>query len=188
MTADPARLARLWHLLAWLAPNAAALGLTQFGTAPALFEEIAAPALLLPALLGAPLSGAWAELGPGCGAAGFALAVLSPDAHLTLVDRRERVVSFLELAARRFALDNVSVLRLNLTLRLEEPLWEGVCFRALGPPTESLCIAAACARRWACAWHTPDLIAYDASPPGFDLAARSLTASRLLAATLYRRL
>ena len=181
-------LASLAPLAAWLAKAAHPLGLTNYKHPDQLLQHALRPALALHDLLGRPPLGAWTEIGPGCGALGLTLALAAPGAHFQLIDRRQRVISFLDLTIARFHIPNA---RATLAPAVPDqtpaarPI--GVCFRAIAPPAQALSLAAGHACHWICAWHTDTLLDYDVPPPGFDIAGRSRTSSPNLVATLYQR-
>jgi len=181
MTTDP----RLQSLADWLSQAAHPLGLTNYASAQEMLTRAILPAAALPALLGAPLSGAWAEMGPGSGALGLALAVVAPAACIELLDRRQRVTAFLDLTIRRFALQNAAATTLSLPSQGPHR-YLGVVFRAFARPTVALQTAREHSRRWVCAWHTPGLDGYDHPPLGLSPVARSLIPAAGLAVTLYR--
>ena len=178
---------RLDALARWLAASAVPLGLTGYRDASSIWAQAMEPALLLPRMFCASIVGPWLEIGAGSGALGLTLAILSPAAHLTLADRRERVVAHLDLAIRRLAATNAEAHLARMGSASPPHRWVGVCLRALAEPTASLDIAQRHAQRWICTWHSPSIAAYDDAPRGFDVVARDQTTRGDLCATLYRR-
>ncbi len=174
-------------LAQWLREAAFPLGLTNYPDADTMLAEAVLPAVALPSAFGRPLSGHWVDLGAGSGAIGLAAAILSPAASVTLVDRRRRAASFLDLTAKRLSLPNVSVLEAAFTADSGPNGFTGVCFRALTAPTHALRIAAAHARRWICAWHAPGLAPYDTPPANFRPVARVPTSTPALLLDIYER-
>jgi 16S rRNA G527 N7-methylase RsmG len=84
------------------------------------------------------------EIGAGNAALGLTLAALAPQWRVTLVDRRERAVAFMEIAALQMGLHNVVPLRADA----REPgsgagRVDAALFRAVGTPAEDLDMAAA---------------------------------------------
>jgi len=72
-----------------------------------------------------------ADVGSGAGLPGIPVAILRPDAHVSLVEPRRRAVAFLELAVERLGLENVEVIA-GRAERLERAF--DVCLaRAFGP-------------------------------------------------------
>jgi 16S rRNA G527 N7-methylase RsmG len=184
----PCALPADWHELAgWLAPRAATLGFTSFGDAARFDREMMRPALALPELLGPSSPRTLCEIGPGSGGLGLALARLYPTCDVTLADRRQRVVSFIDLAIHALKITNARAVRLSLTAASHAGPWEYVCFRALAAPAEALALAAAHASHGICAWHSPTSVDYDLAPAGFRVAGRSGTYIANLLATLYLR-
>ena len=178
--------ADLAHLADWIAQAAFPLGLTNYASPEDIMRRGVLPAYLLPKLLRREVAGSWAELGPGSGAIGLALACFSPAAHVTLVDRRARVTAYLDVSITRLSLPNATATTIALTSQ-PGPSWVGVCFRALAQPPHALQVAAAHARCWICAWHSSGMTAYDCPPKGFVGVARTAALADGLCATLYRR-
>lgn len=153
-------------LAEWLAPRATALGMTTFADPPSFLTNMMLPAL---ALRGWPVAAditSLVELGPGSGGLGLAFAALYPKATVALVDRREKVTSFLDLAAHALALPNVRVRCMEADTADEAP--DLVALRAFDRPARALQLAS----RWAGvaigAWHSPGAD-YGTPPPGFSL-------------------
>ncbi|MBU3076935.1 16S rRNA (guanine(527)-N(7))-methyltransferase RsmG [Sphingomonas quercus] len=57
----------------------------------------------------APRAGAWLDIGSGAGLPGLVVAIVRPDAPMTLIEPRARRATFLEEAAKNLGLTNVSV-------------------------------------------------------------------------------
>jgi 16S rRNA G527 N7-methylase RsmG len=175
------------YIAEWVAPRAATLGLTTFARPADFLHQMMLPALALPMLLPANLPATICEIGPGSGGIGLALATLSTDAHVTLADRRQRVVSFLDLAIHIIGLPNAHAVRSDLGPHADTPAWDLVCFRALALPAQALSTAAAHSRQSICAWHSPTSIEYDHAPAGFEVRGRVAVTQANLVATLYAR-
>jgi 16S rRNA (guanine527-N7)-methyltransferase len=131
-------IASLTELLAWLGPAAGKIGLTRHDDPDTFAEEIALPALdLVPHIPGHAVS--LAEVGPGSGGAGLTVAVLCPHLSVHLLDRRTRVCAFLDVAAARFDLTNVS----SQVMEIDDPpadirSFDVLMARAVAPPAELL--------------------------------------------------
>jgi 16S rRNA G527 N7-methylase RsmG len=184
---------RIWpellQLAAWLRDSALPLGLTNFHTAADILQHAMLPARAALSLVPAGLAGPCAELGPGSGALGLSLALLAPAAHFSLVDRRRKVVSFLDVTVARLGIANATAELSNLSREpsLSGYRWTGVCLRAFARPSGALSIAAVHARHWILVFHSEGMAGYDADPAGFRLTARARTTSPGLAASLYVR-
>ena len=83
------------------------------------------------------------DLGSGGGLPGVPVAVLRPDAEVTLLDRSEKKGRFLTAAARELGLTNVNVVALDAELYRPRELAHTVLSRAVAPP----------ARLWALGLH-----------------------------------
>ena len=81
--------------------------------------------------------GDWVDLGSGAGFPGVALASRFPAAKVTLVESRQRRVSFLRQVAARAGLPSLSVFH-GRTETLTEGAWDGVVSRAYRPPPDYL--------------------------------------------------
>lgn len=141
LTAPAERLEQLADLLAWLAPAAAQVGLTNYRTTREYITNLAAPAFLFleprlrPYLLSPIL-----DFGAGSGAIGLSLAVLFPDCKVVLADRRTRVLQFIDLAISRYHLANASTKLVNLAhpSPAERASVATVLVRAYGPTGQAL--------------------------------------------------
>ena len=185
---SPADRSRLEALAGWLAERAHPLGLTNFATPEEMLLQAVLPARVLFSLLPDPPRGCWADLGAGAGALGLTLATLAPSTHFDLVDRRRRVIVFLDLTIRHFGLPNASAVLADLATRPPSPPWDGVCLRAIAPAPEALALAAPHARRWICAWHGANTPGYDRPPPGFRLSHSVNAGIPTLCASLHERI
>lgn len=184
---SPADRSRLEALAAWLAERAYPLGLTNFATPEDVLEQALLPARALFSVLPGPLSGRWADLGAGSGALGLTLAILAPLAQFDLLDRRRRVIAFLDLTIRRFRVPNAFAVLADVSTPPPAPPWDGVCLRAVAPGPEGLCLAAPHARRWICSWHGSATAGHDRSPPGFRLVRSVNAGTPSLCASLHER-
>lgn len=162
---------RLNDLCHWMAERAEPLGLTKYATPAEILTHALAPTFaLLPHLDDArPLT--IAEIGPGSGVQGLALAVLYPDHHLLMVERRRRAVSFLELTRARFALENVSVQQVDCReLAKDRPgTIDVVMFRALATAESALPLVRDLLRSdgFVAAWHRSGDSAFVHPPAGW---------------------
>ena len=82
-------------------------------------------------------SGDWVDLGSGAGFPGVALASRFPDAKVTLVESRQRRVSFLRQVVARAGLSSLRVFH-GRTETLSSGSWDGVISRAYRPPADYL--------------------------------------------------
>lgn len=167
-----AQISRLSSFIEWLAPKAHQLGLTRYRTPLLLAEHLVVPALFLlkpPALdyIGTPLL----DFGAGSGGIGLSMAFFYPEWQIYLADRRQRVIQFMELAIKRWHLDNCTALHVDLAAPPDEfrgHIQTGL-IRALCPPLEALKLA----RLWlapqgiVALWHKPEKFSI---PNGFMLA------------------
>ncbi len=185
---SPAAARAISALADWTASHAAPIGLTNFHTPHQVLTHGIAPAISLAALPNSPPAATWAELGPGSGVLGLTLALLLPDAHVTLVDRRQRVIDYLELTIARAAIANATALLLDPDRDPGAARWDTVLFRALTRPSDALSMASRLATRGICAFHSPTVTAYEAPPAGFARADTQPTLAPNLALTRYHRL
>jgi len=90
-------------------------------------------------------TGRWADLGSGAGFPGVALATGFPDAHVLLVESREKRAQFLKTLVAELGLPNLAVHH----GRAEElePAFDGVISRAMAAPAVVLAEAARLAPR-----------------------------------------
>ncbi len=79
----------------------------------------------------------WLDVGSGGGAPGLALALAAPECAFTLVEPRQKRVSFLRMAVGALGLDNVTILRQRFE-DLEDAEWDVAVARATFPPQEWL--------------------------------------------------
>lgn len=175
-------------LTAWLAPAAHRMGLTKYGHPLAMCENLVAPTLLLLApdvmpLVGSPVL----DFGSGSGAVGLSLGVCLPGHEIVLADRRDRVIQFTDLAARRHGIANVR----SLLTELSEPApgnglgFATVLVRAFGPAAQAVGDAAGWVRPGGVValWHQPGLV--DA-PDGLKALRTDPTELPSLVLTLYQ--
>jgi 16S rRNA (guanine(527)-N(7))-methyltransferase RsmG len=97
------------------------------------------------AVEGLAARGRWADLGSGAGFPGVALATAFPDAHVLLVESREKRAQFLEALVAELAVPNLAVHH----GRAEDlaPGFDGVISRAMAAPAVVLTHAARLAPR-----------------------------------------
>jgi 16S rRNA G527 N7-methylase RsmG len=82
------------------------------------------------------------EIGAGAGALGLTLALVAPSWRVTLVDRREKAVAFMEIIATRLKLANAYPVAGDMRKRgPDAELYDAALFRAVGSPEEDLEIA-----------------------------------------------
>ncbi|HEX3597948.1 MAG TPA: RsmG family class I SAM-dependent methyltransferase [Polyangiaceae bacterium] len=84
-----------------------------------------------------PDIGGWTDVGSGAGAPGLILAMLLPEARVTLVEPRDRRVAFLRSAIGKFGLANTTVVR-GRSDQLPEHTADVAVSRATLPPREWL--------------------------------------------------
>ncbi len=82
-------------------------------------------------------TGEWVDLGSGAGFPGIMLAETSPDARVTLVERRQKRCAFLEAVIGAAKLTNASVLCTD-SATLPVAHYDGIVSRAYRPPEEML--------------------------------------------------
>ncbi len=184
----PAPARAISALADWTASHAAPIGLTNFHTPEQVLTHGIAPAISLANLQDLPPAATWAELGPGSGVLGLTLALLLPDAQVTLVDRRQRVIDYLELTIARAGIANATALLLDPDRASGAPRWDEVLFRALARPDIALSMAARLAIHGIYAFHSPTVLAYHTPPAGFARADTRPTPAPNLAVTWYHRL
>jgi len=189
LTLTEAQIEQIGSLVAWLAPAAHRMGLTRYVDPLAMCENLVAPALLLLThdvmpLVGSPLL----DFGAGSGAVGLSLGICLPGHKIVLADRRDRVIQFTDVAARRHGIANVR----SLLTELSEPApgngpgFATVLVRAFGPAAQALGDAAGWVRPGGVValWHQPGLV--DA-PDGLKALRTDSTELPSLVLTLYRR-
>ncbi|HEX4338659.1 MAG TPA: RsmG family class I SAM-dependent methyltransferase [Polyangiaceae bacterium] len=81
--------------------------------------------------------GAWVDVGSGAGAPGLILAMMLPEARMTLVEPRDRRVAFLRSAIGKFGLTNTTVVR-GRSDRMPQGGADVAVARATLPPAEWL--------------------------------------------------
>lgn len=184
----PELMSRLLELADWIARTAYPLGLTNYADAETVLQESVLPTTALLWALPGPLTGAWADIGPGSGALGLTLALLEPAITVDLLDRRERVTAYLDLSLAHLGITNARARQVNLSATKQAPeTYDGVAFRAFGPPAKALALAASLSRTWVCAWHSPQTVAYQSPPEPLTLVSQRPTTSSGLLCTLFRR-
>lgn len=85
------------------------------------------------AVRGLDARGTWLDLGSGAGFPGIMLAARWPEAHVTLVERRQKRAAFLDEVVARAGLANARV-HAGDTDDLPRGVWHGVVSRAYKPP------------------------------------------------------
>ena len=104
---------RIGELAAWIARAGVAAGLTNYGTAAAVRANAIAPADVIAEVIG-NAGVRIAEIGPGSGALGLAIAMLLPGSTVTLLDSSGKSVAFIEMTALRFGIRNAVPKRVRL--------------------------------------------------------------------------
>jgi len=183
----PAIADRLRSLSQWIAHHAYPLGFTNYATPDQVLLHGMAPAITIAAHHHPDAFATCAELGPGSGALGLAIATLAPTLHVDLADRRRKVIDYLELAIACNAVPNATALLFDAARPGSQTQWDTVCFRALAKPAEALALAAPLARARIFACHSPAVETYRLSPPGFTLLDQRPTAAPNLVLTLYEK-
>ena len=178
---------QLIEIAGYLASRAYPLGLTNYASPEDLLREAILPCLAICDVWDTLSPGSCAELGPGSGAMGLSLAALHPEVPFTLVDRRERVVSFLDVAARVLGMTNVTALAADVGRAPLPCRYDLVVLRAFAKPAVALGAASAVSAGWIAVWHSPETGGYDSAPAGFGLEDRLLTSTDSLVCTLYHR-
>lgn len=83
------------------------------------------------------------EIGAGSGGLGLALAVLAPNWSVSLVDRRQKAVSFIEVAIVRLKLLNASAVLADASNAGDRAAsYDAALLRAVGSPDDDLALAA----------------------------------------------
>lgn len=185
--ADSKTVGRLADFVEWASLRAARLGLTRYSEATDFARGLVAPTLTLfrPELRHAVRSPVL-DFGAGSGALGITVALLWPAVRVTLADRRQRAVHFVELACARFGIDNAEPRVRELTLpptHIDER-YALILLRAFAPSNHAL----GKALPWTASggsialWHRPP-------PPmscGLELVQTSETTVSDLQLSLYR--
>ena len=176
---------RLDELAAWLAERARPLGLTHYRSAEEVARHALLPTFALFALTASPLPGPLLDLGAGSGALGLTVAVLCPNLHVVLADRRQRAATFINLTRARLGLHNAQVRQVSAEQLAKEAIgsFEVVCFRALAPAETALGLAKPllAPSGWVAVWHQSDDPAYGDPPEGWLRRATAPTALPALA-------
>ena len=139
---------RLDELSAWIAHAGVAAGLTGYDTADAVRAQGIAPATAIADRLGCSAFRV-AEIGPGSGALGLALALLRPDSRIVLVDSSARSAAFIDMTARRLRIANAVALRARLPVNEPEEIggpFDVVIVRAFAPAAVAVPTAAGLCR------------------------------------------
>ena len=116
----------------------------------------------------------------------MALAILAPAWEVVLVDRRQKVVAFVDLLVLRLRLDNARGLRAEAERPVQVEAFDATLFRAVAPPDEDLEIARGWTRPggltviWTRAGHEPPRV------PGWTLVESFLLDAPPLAVMAYR--
>ena len=83
-----------------------------------------------------PKCATWVDLGSGAGFPGFALAAQQEEAHVSMVESRQKRCFFLKTVKREAQIQNVSIL--NQRTEQIKARFDGVISRAYKPPIEYL--------------------------------------------------
>lgn len=185
--ADSETVHRLADFVEWASPHASRLGLTRYAEATEFARGLVAPTLALfrPELRHAVRTPVL-DFGAGSGALGITVALLWPAVRVTLADRRQRAVHFMELACARFGIDNAEayVRELALPPTPGDERYALVLLRAFAPTNHALGMAIP----WTASggsialWHRPP-------PPmscGLELVHTSETTVSDLQLSVYR--
>jgi 16S rRNA G527 N7-methylase RsmG len=121
--------------------SAARVGLTSYHDAREVFTGLVLPAVAAFRWLAAGEPLQVVEIGAGSGALGFTLAVLAPDWRVTLLDRREKAVAFMEIAALRLKLANAFPIAADARQPAAGEGYDAALFRAVASPDEDLDLA-----------------------------------------------
>lgn len=125
------RVAVCASMIAWMAPKAAKLGLTQFVDPMAFTRNLVLPGIYLQKFI-PQIQCNVAEMGPGNCALGLSVACLRPNNQVYMLDRRSRVTAFAELVTHRFALTNATAVIADMSDPVPPPgPYEFVFARAL---------------------------------------------------------
>jgi len=135
-------LEQIMALAKLLATDAHKLGLTGYSTAVEVVRGLITPSLIALRWLSPEERLEVLEIGAGSGAVGLSLAIVAPRWQLVLVDRRQRSVSFCDLAALRLGLNNVTA-RVADARKPQGPSVsaDAALFRAVASPAEDLAMA-----------------------------------------------
>ncbi|MBU0609230.1 MAG: class I SAM-dependent methyltransferase [Armatimonadetes bacterium] len=180
---------RIASLVTWIAPAAHRMGLTKYARPLAMCENLVAPALLVLSpdimpLVRSPML----DFGTGSGAIGLSLGISLPEHEMVLADRRDRVVQFTDLAARRQGIGNARSMLTDLSAPApgHGPSFATVLVRAFGPAAQALSDAAG----WVgpggvvALWHQPGP---PDAPDGLKALRTDPTELPSLVLTLYQR-
>lgn len=140
---------RLDELSAWIARAGVAAGLTGYDTADAVRTQGMAPAIAIADRLGCSAFRV-AEIGPGSGALGLALAILRPDSRVVLVDSSARSAALVDMTARRLRIANAVAHRVRLPMNEPEEIggpFDVVIVRAFAPAAVAVPMAAGLCRK-----------------------------------------
>jgi 16S rRNA G527 N7-methylase RsmG len=177
-------------LATWTAERATRLGLTNYRSPADVGRHALLPTFSLQQHLRAtPQDSALAEIGPGSGVQGFALALLNPDREMLFAERRQRAVSFLELTRARLGVENVRVRQVDCAqLAKDEPASrELVMFRALAPAAAALPLVRGLLRPAGrvAVWHKTEDPAFINPPEGWQRLITAPTALPRLDLSLF---
>lgn len=163
------------------------LGLTNYSELDIIHKQLVCPVLAITSVWEQlnPLN--CAELGPGSGAMGLMLAALYPEIDFSLVDRRERVVSFIDVAAHALGFSNVIPLQADIGRKKQLFSWDLVILRAFSQPETALKLAASVTERYIAVWHSPQTVGYETAPSGFIKLNLLSTCTPLLVCSIYQR-
>ncbi|MCD6350618.1 MAG: class I SAM-dependent methyltransferase [Armatimonadetes bacterium] len=135
-------LEQMMALAKLLATDAHKLGLTGYSTAPEVVRGLIAPSLIALRWLSPEERLEVLEIGAGSGAVGLTLAIVAPRWRVVLVDRRQRGVSFCDIAALRLGLNNVTARVADARKPQARAVSaDAVLLRAVAPPAQDLAMA-----------------------------------------------
>lgn len=137
---DDATLSKLWDLAVHISAGAR-IGLTNYPNPDQIFSRLILPSLATFYWLPAEQALRAVEIGCGSGAVGLTLAVLAPAWQITLVDRRERAVAFVDVVKVKLGLSNVRTLKAEAEKPPALAPFDCALFRAVASPSQDLEIA-----------------------------------------------
>ncbi len=182
---------RLGVLTEWLVDRAPALGLSRYRDIPAVLTAALAPTLALFELIDVTEMYRVMDLGAGSGALGFILALTQPHLAVTLMDRRAKAATFLELTAQHVGIGNAQVIRGDAreVQAVHAGRYNLVCFRAVAEGATALGLAYPFlgSEGYIAAWHQTGDDSFQCPVLGLSRRGTAQTVVRGLVVSVYSR-